>query len=158
MRTIDLSDNKLTGELEKLVENCPRLYHINLCANKISNVDALLPLKKLEELAALDLFDCAVTELQEYRQKVFEILPKLKYLDGFDINGSINVCKCIIFTASFLDVEAEVSDEEDDGGLGAEGDDLSDEDDEFGDETGEEENGLGLAYLNSSKALQVIQY
>jgi len=138
LRTIDLSDNKLTAELEKLVEKCPRLYHINLCANKISNVDALLPLKKLEELAALDLFDCAVTELQDYRQKVFEILPQLKYLDGFDIN----------------DVEAEVSDEDDDeGDLGGEGE-ITDDEEDFGDETGEEENGIGLSYLNNSKALE----
>jgi hypothetical protein len=36
LRTIDLSDNKLGGGLEKLVECCPRLYHINLCANKIT--------------------------------------------------------------------------------------------------------------------------
>ena len=78
MRTIDLSDNKLTGGLEKLAESCPRLYHVNLCANKISSIDALVPLKKLEELAALDLFDCAVTELPDYRQKVFEMLPQLK--------------------------------------------------------------------------------
>lgn len=35
LRTIDLSDNKLTGDLDILAEKCPRLYHINLCANKI---------------------------------------------------------------------------------------------------------------------------
>jgi len=136
LRTIDLSDNKLTGDLDKLVENCPRLYHINLCANKISDVEALTPLKKLDELAALDLFDCAVTEVADYRQKVFELLPQLKYLDGFDVN----------------DVEAEVSDEEEEQDFGAEAD-MSDEED-VGDETGDEENGLGLSYLDSSKALQ----
>jgi hypothetical protein len=136
LRTIDLSDNKLTGDLDKLVENCSRLYHINLCANKISDVEALTPLKKLEELAALDLFDCAVTEVADYRQKVFELLPQLKYLDGFDVN----------------DVEAEVSDEEDDQEFGAEAGDMSDEED-VGDETGDDENGLGLSYLDSSKAL-----
>lgn len=135
LRTIDLSDNKLTGGLEKLAESCPRLYHVNLCANKISSIDALVPLKKLEELAALDLFDCAVTELPDYRQKVFEMLPQLKYLDGFDIN----------------DVEADATDEEDDAGLDEE---ATDEEDEIGDETGEDDAGVGLSYLNSSKALQ----
>lgn len=35
LRTIDLSDNRLVGGLEIFVEKCPRLYHINLCANKI---------------------------------------------------------------------------------------------------------------------------
>ena len=62
----------------KLAESCPRLYHLNMCANKISSIDALVPLKKLEELAGLDLFDCAVTKLPDYPQKVFEMLPQLK--------------------------------------------------------------------------------
>lgn len=88
-----MSDNKLSGDLDKLTENCPRLYHINLCANKISSYDTLLPLQKLEELTALDLFDCIITELPDYRQKVFDLLPQLKYLDGFDINGKF----CIFF-------------------------------------------------------------
>uniref|UniRef100_A0A914IDL6 Uncharacterized protein n=1 Tax=Globodera rostochiensis TaxID=31243 RepID=A0A914IDL6_GLORO len=93
VRTIDLSENKLSGGLEKLVECCPRLYHINLCANKIVSMETLAPLSALKELAALDLFDCAITESPEYRTKVFSLIPQLKYLDGFDIN----------------DVEAEIS-------------------------------------------------
>jgi len=129
LRTIDLSDNKLSGDLEKLVENCPKLYHVNLCANKIAAYESLVPLKKLEELTALDLFDCAVTEISDYREKVFEMLPQLKYLDGFDIN----------------DDEAELSDEDEA--------DLHENpsDEELLDE---EENGLSLSYLDSSKALQ----
>lgn len=134
LRTIDLSDNKLTGELNKLAECCPRLYHINLCANKIKDVETLAPLQKLEDLSALDLFDCAVTEVPEYRQKVFELLPQLKYLDGFDIH----------------DVEADLSDEEE-GEDGLDDEEGSDVDDEI-EESYDDEN--GLAYLNSSKAVQ----
>ncbi|KAH7700668.1 leucine Rich Repeat family protein [Aphelenchoides avenae] len=136
LRTIDLSDNKITGGLEKLIESCPRLYHLNLCANKIKDVDTLVPLKKLSELNAIDLFDCDVTKVENYREKVFEALPQIKYLDGFDIN----------------DVEAEISDGEGEDGLGGEGDGLSDEESEG--ETGDEENGVGLDYLNSSEALK----
>lgn len=134
LRTIDLSDNKLTGELEKLVECCPRLYHVNLCANKIKDIETLSPLKKLEELSALDLFDCAVTEVADYRQKVFELIPQLKYLDGFDVN----------------DVEADLSDEEGEEGLDDE--EGSDVDTDEIEESYDEEN--GLAYLDSSKAVQ----
>ena len=32
----------------------------------------------------LDLFNCDVTKLPEYRTKVFEMLPNLEYLDGYD--------------------------------------------------------------------------
>ncbi|KAL3086060.1 hypothetical protein niasHT_030484 [Heterodera trifolii] len=135
LRTIDLSDNKLSGGLDKLVECCPRLYHINLCANKITSMETLAPLSKLEELAALDLFDCAITEGPEYRSKVFAMIPQLKYLDGFDIN----------------DVEAEISDEEEE--EGAE-DALEDEDDSEEEEEGvDTDDEAALAYLNSSKAL-----
>ena len=130
LRTIDLSDNKLSGGLDKLVENCPRLYHINLCANNISEFTALEPLTKLEELTALDLFDCEVTEKPDYRKKVFEMMPQLQYLDGFDVN----------------DIEANISED----GDAFPGEDLSDED--GADETGDDEN--GLSYLDSSKALQ----
>jgi Leucine-rich repeat (LRR) protein len=86
LRSIDLSDNKIDGGLEKLVESCPQLYHVNLCANKIKEIETLVPLKKLSGLNALDLFDCEVTRKENYREKVFETLPQLKYLDGFDIN------------------------------------------------------------------------
>lgn len=34
----------------------------------------------------LDLFNCEVTQLDDYREQVFELLPNLKYLDGFDKN------------------------------------------------------------------------
>lgn len=132
LRTIDLSDNKLTGDLDRLVSSCPRLYHVNLCANKIKDIESLAPLKKLEELAALDLFDCDVTESPDYRQKVFEMIPQLKYLDGFDIH----------------DVEADLSDDEEgEEGLDDEEGDVSDE--EGLDDTGDDD--VGLSYLNSSK-------
>lgn len=94
----------------------------------------MTPLKKLKELSALDLFDCDVTEIGDYRQKVFDLLPQLKYLDGFDVN----------------DIEAEISEDD---GL----EDGAGEDGEFSYEEYDEESGEAnaLSYLNSSKALQV---
>lgn len=43
--------------------------------------------KDLEKLDTLDLYNCEVTELPDYRSKVFSMLPKLKYLDGYDKNN-----------------------------------------------------------------------
>lgn len=40
--------------------------------------------KKLENLKILDLFNCEVTNLNNYRQNVFKLLPQLRYLDGYD--------------------------------------------------------------------------
>lgn len=35
-------------------------------------------------LKSLDLFNCEVTNLNEYRDNVFKLLPQLTYLDGYD--------------------------------------------------------------------------
>lgn len=40
--------------------------------------------KELAALKSLDLFNCEVTNLNEYRDNVFELLPQLTYLDGYD--------------------------------------------------------------------------
>lgn len=40
--------------------------------------------KKLESLKSLDLFNCEVTNLNDYRDNVFKLLPQLTYLDGYD--------------------------------------------------------------------------
>lgn len=40
--------------------------------------------KELKELQILDLFNCEVTNIEEYRTKVFQLLPSLLYLDGYD--------------------------------------------------------------------------
>lgn len=42
--------------------------------------------KKLPQLKSLDLFNCEVTNLADYRESIFNLLPKLTYLDGYDIN------------------------------------------------------------------------
>ena len=42
--------------------------------------------KKLPNLSTLDLFNCEVTNLDNYREKVFETLDHLQFLDGYDRN------------------------------------------------------------------------
>ena len=39
---------------------------------------------KNEKLRNLDLFNCEVTTEANYRDTVFELLPNIVYLDGFD--------------------------------------------------------------------------
>lgn len=41
--------------------------------------------KKLDNLKSLDLFNCEVTNLNDYRESVFKLLPQLTYLDGYDL-------------------------------------------------------------------------
>ncbi|XP_033857815.3 acidic leucine-rich nuclear phosphoprotein 32 family member B-like [Acipenser ruthenus] len=115
LRKLELSDNRISGGLEALAEKCPSLTHLNLSGNKIKDLSTLDPLKKLPSLNSVDLFNCEVTMLMDYRESVLELLPQLTYLDGFDAD----------------DQEAPDSDPE---GLD---DDLDDEDE---DEEGEEED------------------
>ncbi|XP_037358699.1 acidic leucine-rich nuclear phosphoprotein 32 family member A isoform X2 [Talpa occidentalis] len=84
LKKLELSDNRISGGLEVLAEKCPNLTHLNLSGNKIKDLSTIEPLKKLENLKSLDLFNCEVTNLNDYRENVFELLPQLTYLDGFD--------------------------------------------------------------------------
>ncbi|MGH0143984.1 UNVERIFIED_CONTAM: hypothetical protein FKN15_038914 [Acipenser sinensis] len=84
LRKLELSDNRISGGLEALAEKCPSLTHLNLSGNKIKDLSTLDPLKKLPSLNSVDLFNCEVTMLMDYRESVLELLPQLTYLDGFD--------------------------------------------------------------------------
>ncbi|XP_015683523.2 acidic leucine-rich nuclear phosphoprotein 32 family member B [Protobothrops mucrosquamatus] len=115
LRKLELSDNRISGGLEVLAEKTPNLTQLNLSGNKIKEINTLEPLKKLPHLRNLDLFNCEVTTLMNYRESIFTLLPQLIYLDGFDASEK----------------EAPDSDPEADG--------LDDEYDENGDEDEEEE-------------------
>jgi len=119
LRKLDLSDNRISGDLD-LLQGSPSLSYLNLSGNQIKDLETLQPLKSLKELHNLDLFNCEVTNTEGYKEKVFELLDGLLYLDGFDKNGQ----------------EADIEDGEDD----SEGDD--DDDDEE-----DEEEEVGLEYL-----------
>jgi len=130
LKRLELSDNRLAGGLDHL-SGCPNITHLNLSGNKIKEVDTLEPLTSLKKLKTLDLFNCEVTQADDYRTKAFETLPQLRFLDGFDRE----------------DKEADESDEE---GLGDEEDDEVDgegdeedgaEDEEAEDEEDEDETG-----------------
>ena len=43
--------------------------------------------KSFANLKSLDLFNCEVTNEEDYKDKVFELLSQLKYLDGYDQNN-----------------------------------------------------------------------
>ncbi|XP_010072968.1 PREDICTED: acidic leucine-rich nuclear phosphoprotein 32 family member B isoform X8 [Pterocles gutturalis] len=123
LRKLELSDNRISGGLEVLAERTPNLTHLNLSSNKIKDINTLEPLKKLPNLHSLDLFNCEVTMLINYRESVFTLLPQLIYLDGFDAD----------------DQEAPDSDPEADGD-GLEDDDDDDEEDDLDEEVIDDED------------------
>ncbi|XP_042198943.1 acidic leucine-rich nuclear phosphoprotein 32 family member A isoform X1 [Callorhinchus milii] len=84
LKKLELSDNRISGGLDVLAEKCPNLTHLNLSGNKIKDLSTIEPLKKLDNLRSLDLFNCEVTNLSDYRDSLFKLLPLLTYLDGYD--------------------------------------------------------------------------
>ncbi|XP_037620891.1 acidic leucine-rich nuclear phosphoprotein 32 family member B isoform X3 [Sebastes umbrosus] len=85
LKKLELSDNRISGGLDVLAEKLPNLTHLNLSGNKLKDISTLEPLKKLDKLKSLDLFNCEVTNLNDYRESVFKLLPQLTYLDGYDM-------------------------------------------------------------------------
>ncbi|XP_072380221.1 acidic leucine-rich nuclear phosphoprotein 32 family member D [Diabrotica undecimpunctata] len=83
LKKLELSDNRIANGLN-LLETSPKLTTLNLSGNKIKDLETLEPLKNLKNLKNLDLFNCEATSVENYREKVFKMIPSLKYLDGYD--------------------------------------------------------------------------
>uniref|UniRef100_A0A915K9B2 U2A'/phosphoprotein 32 family A C-terminal domain-containing protein n=1 Tax=Romanomermis culicivorax TaxID=13658 RepID=A0A915K9B2_ROMCU len=144
LKRLELSDNRLTGGLEHL-SGCPGITHVNLSGNKIQSIDTLEPLKQLKKLKSLDLFNCEVTTKEDYRDKVFELIPHLKYLDGFDKDENDCEEDSVDFNDADEDEEDDEEVEHDDDDEGADEDEENEDDDEENgdDEDGEEEASSG---------------
>ncbi|XP_027718132.1 acidic leucine-rich nuclear phosphoprotein 32 family member E-like [Vombatus ursinus] len=147
LRKLELSDNIISGGLEVLAEKCPNLTYLNLSGNKIKDLSTVEALQNLKSLKSLDLFNCEITNLQDYRESIFELLQQITYLDGFDQEDN-----------EAPDSEEEEDDEEDDdeedeeeeedeaGPPGGYEEEEEDEDEAGSDLEGEEEE-VGLSYL-----------
>ncbi|XP_016886256.2 acidic leucine-rich nuclear phosphoprotein 32 family member A isoform X1 [Cynoglossus semilaevis] len=131
LKKLELSDNRISGGLEVLADKCPNLTHLNLSGNKIKDLSTIEPLKELGTLKSLDLFNCEVTNLNEYRDNVFKLLPQLTYLDGYDKDDKEAPDSDTEVYAEGLDDEEEDDDDVDE--------DDYDEDAAPGDEDDEEE-------------------
>ncbi|XP_076023769.1 acidic leucine-rich nuclear phosphoprotein 32 family member A-like [Genypterus blacodes] len=121
LKKLELSDNRISGGLEVLAERLVNLTHLNLSGNKFKDISTLEPLKKLPQLKSLDLFNCEVTNLADYRESIFKLLPQLTYLDGYDIDD----CE-----ASDSDGEGDGVDEEDEEGESEDFEEEEEEDEE----------------------------
>uniref|UniRef100_A0A8C8GD97 Acidic leucine-rich nuclear phosphoprotein 32 family member n=1 Tax=Oncorhynchus tshawytscha TaxID=74940 RepID=A0A8C8GD97_ONCTS len=130
LKKLELSDNRISGGLEVLAERLVNLTHLNLSGNKFKDISTLEPLKKLPILKSLDLFNCEVTNLGDYRESIFKLLPQLTYLDGYDIED----CE-----ASDSDGEGDGIDDDDDDEEG-ESEDFDEEEDDDDEEVIAEED------------------
>ncbi|KAK9136372.1 hypothetical protein Syun_015702 [Stephania yunnanensis] len=85
LQRLILSDNRIAGGLEFLVAaGLESLRDLDLSNNRIQSVEDLEPLARLH-LVSLDLYECPVTRVRDYRSKVFGLIRSLKYLDKMDV-------------------------------------------------------------------------
>ncbi|CAF0875233.1 unnamed protein product [Brachionus calyciflorus] len=170
LKKLELSDNRISGSLDNLI-GCQKLTHLNLSGNKFKEIESLAALAKLQSLTNLDLFNCEVTQVESYRDKIFKLLPNLKYLDGFDQNEQ-EEDEFEGENESDDDDDEEDDDEEDDdedddeededeeeeagekvngqNGVKKNGDNNSEEEDDDDDDEDDDENEVGLSYLQKS--------
>ncbi|CAH1970867.1 unnamed protein product [Acanthoscelides obtectus] len=153
LKKLDLGENRITNGLN-LLETSPKLTYLNLSGNKIKDLATLEPLKNFKNLKNLDLFNNEATMIDNYREKVFKLIPSLKYLDGFDeddgeadtdgeeeeVNGNED-------DSEAEDEEEDGGDEEDDEEAEVEGEESSSAEDE--DEEEEEDTSVGLGAVYS---------
>ncbi|XP_074586718.1 acidic leucine-rich nuclear phosphoprotein 32-related protein-like [Curcuma longa] len=129
-----LSDNRIGGGLEFLVDaGLDSLRDLDLSNNRIQFLEDLSPLAQLR-LVSLDLYECPVTRIKDYRSRVFGMIGTLKYLDKLDTDEN----------------ERSESDEEDE----EEEEDEDDEDPGSGEVDGEEHakrlmNGVGSSTIHT---------
>lgn len=65
-----------------------KLTNLNLSGNKIKDLDELKALSEFNNLAVLDLFNNEVGSTEQYREKIFHLIPSLVYLDGYDAHDN----------------------------------------------------------------------
>ncbi|XP_030370782.1 acidic leucine-rich nuclear phosphoprotein 32 family member A isoform X1 [Scaptodrosophila lebanonensis] len=85
LKKLELSDNRISNGLNYLTTS-PKLQYLNLSGNKIKDLETLKPLEEFKNLGILDLFNNDATQVENYREKIFKMLPSLRFLDGFDCN------------------------------------------------------------------------
>uniref|UniRef100_T1JM97 Acidic leucine-rich nuclear phosphoprotein 32 family member A n=1 Tax=Strigamia maritima TaxID=126957 RepID=T1JM97_STRMM len=162
LKRLELSDNRIPGGLS-LLHGSPKLTHLNLSGNKIKDLETLDPLKEFKSLKNLDLFNCEVTSIGNYREEVFNLIPSLKYLDGYDRDDKeaedSEADEEDGNEEDENDVDGEDDTENDEGGTDEDDDDddvdVEDEDDDDGDdnevdEDEDDEGEVGLAHLYKS--------
>ncbi|XP_016930345.1 acidic leucine-rich nuclear phosphoprotein 32 family member A isoform X2 [Drosophila suzukii] len=127
LKKLELSDNRISSGLNFLTTS-PKLQCLNLSGNKIKDLETLKPLEQFKNLAVLDLFNNDVTQVDNYREKIFKMLPSLNFLDGFDCDDE--------------EVQSDGDDDDEVNGNDSDEEGVDDDDDECdSDDSDEEDNG-----------------
>lgn len=84
---MELSDNNFDGKELKNIPITENLAQLRLANTKIKSFEDLECLKKFKNLTFLELEESPISKLENYRTKIFDMLPELVYLDNTSIDG-----------------------------------------------------------------------
>ena len=84
---LELVNNEIQGADLHYLAGCRHLQALVLSHNHVTSDVDLQPLAGLKNLLQLDLYGNPVTEIADYRRKVFKIFAHLEILDQEDANG-----------------------------------------------------------------------
>ena len=129
---LELMDNKFAGEQLSYLKKYTSLQSLSLANNNITSYEQLKDLAGLENLIQLDLSECIISELPDYRKKIFEMFSSLHILDNLDSEGNP-------FAYSDESDAGEIDYDDEDDVDGEEIDEDEEDEDDEGEGEGEEE-------------------
>ncbi|OMJ90602.1 hypothetical protein SteCoe_7000 [Stentor coeruleus] len=130
---LDLNENSIKTGLENL-SGLKDLMQLSFTKNKLDSIESFRPLSTLTSLVYLDIDGCPVTQIEDYRNKIFAIIPNLQVIDTIDRSGK----EVSIFDEDEEDNEFGDDDDEDLDDEEGESDEENDEDDEVNESEGED--------------------
>ena len=101
---IELSDNYLDENEFIKLQKYPLLSEIIFVNNKVKNYEAMKEMSKMRDIYLIDLTDNPICNVKDYRKNLFDIFPKLIFLDRLGKNNETY--------EEFEDNEEEEEDEE----------------------------------------------
>ena len=135
------SSNALNNDVIETLVNLENLESLALDGNQITSLDKFSLLGKLAKLREVCLIDCPVAQTEDYRAKLFALLPQVQIIDDVDREG--NVVELEDSEEDFSDDESGSFDEEEidlENLYGTEDDDEEEDDEEDDDEDEDEED------------------
>jgi len=87
---LEIDSNPINPDTFKHLNELKTLTSLSMGSNpSLMDFNDLLPIvTNVPNLQQIDLMGCPISEQKFYRRKIFEIFPKLQFLDNLDIKGS----------------------------------------------------------------------
>jgi hypothetical protein len=82
IRKSHLTASGLSTLILSLTESQAKLYELNIAFNDLYRVEDLKPLQNLLSLQSLDVSNCPLCDIQDWRDKVLSFLPWLRFLNN----------------------------------------------------------------------------